>query len=76
MNLETQNINWLTFLTRSFIIIFQGDSGGPLFVQKNDFSPNMIIGVVSFGTARCAKGAPGVYTRVASYRQWIEDNLV
>jgi len=53
-----------------------GDSGGPLFVQKNKFSPNMIIGVVSFGTGRCGKGAPGVYTRVASYRQWIEDNLV
>ena len=32
--------------------------------------------MVSFGTGRCAKGAPGVYTRVASYRQWIEDNLV
>jgi len=36
----------------------------------------MIVGVVSFGTGRCGKGAPGVYTRVASYRQWIEDNLV
>jgi len=53
-----------------------GDSGGPLFAQANPFVPNMIVGVVSFGTGRCGKGAPGVYTRVASYRQWIEDNLV
>merc|ERR1712227_841074 len=45
-----------------------GDSGGPLFARSNPFNPYMAIGVVSFGTGRCGKGAPGVYTRVASYR--------
>jgi len=35
----------------------------------------MIVGVVSGGTSRCGIGAPGIYTRVSNFRQWIEDNL-
>ena len=47
----------------------QGDSGGPLFVQSGG---SMVqLGVTSFGEA-CAKAKfPGVYTRVAAYRDWI-----
>ena len=62
-----------------FVSLFlQGDSGGPLITRKNSFSPYMIVGIVSFGAGHgaCAKGIPGVYTRVSSYRQWIENNLV
>ena len=52
-----------------------GDSGGPLktvavnarFVQ---------YGVVSYGLRTCGKEtAPGVYTRVENYIDWILDNL-
>ena len=53
-----------------------GDSGGPLMARESDISPWQIVGIVSFGTARCATGAPAVFTRVTNYRQWIRDNLV
>ncbi|KAF5284545.1 hypothetical protein FQA39_LY16995 [Lamprigera yunnana] len=44
-----------------------GDSGGPLTAGGKQ------IGVVSWSVKPCgAKGYPGVYTRVASYINWIE----
>ncbi|KAG5882200.1 hypothetical protein JTB14_021851 [Gonioctena quinquepunctata] len=47
-----------------------GDSGGPLLVGRGSgkFS---IVGVVSFGEG-CGGRAPGVYTRVSRYLDWIE----
>lgn len=46
----------------------QGDSGGPLASSyKNN---TYILGVVSFGPRRC--DGNGVYTRVSSYLDWIE----
>ncbi|XP_055533783.1 uncharacterized protein LOC129723532 [Wyeomyia smithii] len=52
----------------------EGDSGGPIQTEKLDARSSLIplvVGVVSFGTP-CAEGSAGVYTRVASYRRWIE----
>ncbi|XP_058975829.1 brachyurin-like [Musca domestica] len=49
-----------------------GDSGGPL-VYKHD-GVNTVIGATSFGIALgCEKGWPGVFTRVTSYLDWIEE---
>ncbi|XP_039432143.1 melanization protease 1-like [Culex pipiens pallens] len=51
-----------------------GDSGGPMMasVQGSWY----LIGVVGFGPP-CGKTLlPGVYARVTSYMDWIEDNLV
>lgn len=51
----------------------QGDSGGPL--QVVDPSNNCIfhlVGVTSFGKSCGVANAPGVYTRVSSYIDWIE----
>jgi|GEM_PF-1262534 len=48
-----------------------GDSGGPLYVINGNTKTQ--IGVVSFGNDLYSKqDFPGVYTRVASYRQWID----
>ncbi|RYE00769.1 MAG: serine protease [Sphingobacteriales bacterium] len=48
-----------------------GDSGGPLFVINGN--QKVQIGVVSFGDDLYSKAThPGVYTRVATYRQWID----
>jgi len=46
-----------------------GDDGGPLIVQSG---PNMYkqVGVSSFGI-RCS-GPPQVFTRISSYRSWID----
>ncbi|KAF4526471.1 hypothetical protein B566_EDAN015133 [Ephemera danica] len=44
-----------------------GDSGGPLYVDGQ-----IIHGITSWSSNGCAaQGYPGVFTRVASYRDWI-----
>ncbi|XP_041980974.1 serine protease snake-like [Aricia agestis] len=55
----------------------QGDSGGPLqieipldFPSKNKF--HYLIGVTSFGVGCARKDIPGVYIKVASFIDWIE----
>ncbi len=48
----------------------QGDSGGPLFVA-NGIGGSVQVGVVSFGEGCGIAGVPGVYARVANYRDWI-----
>lgn len=54
----------------------EGDSGGPLQVKlvHNMRQTPFIIGVTSFGLI-CGTSTPGVYTRVASYHQWIVDTM-
>lgn len=49
----------------------RGDSGGPVV----DAAGNL-IGIVSWGKNRCLDdGQPGVYTRVASYADWIAGHI-
>ncbi|XP_041980971.1 uncharacterized protein LOC121734426 [Aricia agestis] len=54
----------------------QGDSGGPLQVQMdNQHKMYYLIGVTSFGYSCGLPNVPGLYTRVASFIDWIEDNV-
>ena len=48
----------------------QGDSGGP-FIVRGGPTGAILVGVVSFGDKCAQAGAPGVYARAASYRDWI-----
>ncbi|MGH8262198.1 MAG: S1 family serine peptidase, partial [Steroidobacteraceae bacterium] len=47
----------------------QGDSGGPIIFTNG---VPTLVGIISWGKKRCTgDGQPGVYTRVASYLDWI-----
>lgn len=50
-----------------------GDSGGPLqVILPENPCVQYIVGITSFGKY-CGGKAPGVYTRVSSYIDWIEN---
>lgn len=49
----------------------QGDSGGPL-VALDKRERAYQVGIVSFGFECAAEKSEGVYTRVSTYRDWIE----
>ncbi|XP_071451586.1 serine protease persephone-like [Hetaerina americana] len=52
-----------------------GDSGGPLqFKSKESSSLLTVVGITSFGS-KCGQSLPGVYTRVSSYLDWIEQKV-
>ncbi|XP_039966890.1 brachyurin-like [Bactrocera neohumeralis] len=49
-----------------------GDSGGPLVY--NDGESTILVGATSFGFGLgCEVGWPGVFTRITSYLDWIEE---
>ncbi|KAG4080172.1 hypothetical protein HA402_008243 [Bradysia odoriphaga] len=50
-----------------------GDSGGPLMKFTDNYW--IVEGIVSFGRACGLEGWPGVYTRVSSFEDWIENNM-
>ncbi|KAL7305965.1 hypothetical protein TKK_0001436 [Trichogramma kaykai] len=77
--LSTSSCWWkIPFLGKGNICTFtkrgqgncNGDSGSPLV------SDDVQVGIVSFVIMTCAMGFPDVYTRVWTYRDWIEEQMV
>lgn len=52
----------------------EGDSGGPLIVKGDSPEEDMQVGIVSWGSG-CANNFPGVYSRVAEAKEWIDDTV-
>ncbi|XP_053947022.1 serine protease snake [Anastrepha ludens] len=51
----------------------QGDSGGPLHVEVPELKcVKFVIGITSFGKFCAKPNAPGVYTQIYPYLDWIE----
>ncbi|GMH36908.1 hypothetical protein BSKO_04781 [Bryopsis sp. KO-2023] len=62
----------------------QGDSGGPLLIldtnRGDDITAgtpefDLVVGIVSFGPVGCDSTQPDVFTRVSSFRQWIDEKI-
>lgn len=53
----------------------QGDSGGPLFSYNENSGSYILEGIVSYGYGCAQEGKPGVYTNVATYHNWILDQV-
>ncbi|OXB82423.1 UNVERIFIED_CONTAM: hypothetical protein H355_000681 [Colinus virginianus] len=49
----------------------QGDSGGPLVCQDPSSQRFVLYGITSWGDGCGERGKPGVYTRVASFADWL-----
>jgi len=50
-----------------------GDSGGPLVCRAGPDAPWELVGATSWGRTGCATTSPSVYTRVSSFRAWIDE---
>jgi len=48
----------------------QGDSGGPMSVERTDGKYNL-AGIISWGIGCAKRNQPGVMTRIAYFRDWI-----
>lgn len=53
----------------------QGDSGGPLVGYAAEEGPARLYGIVSWGLGCANPNFPGVYTNVAAFRSWIDEQL-
>ncbi|XP_016963320.1 phenoloxidase-activating factor 2-like [Drosophila biarmipes] len=55
-----------------------GDGGSPLFCPVGDRFGDIYIqvGIVNFGMSCGLENVPGMYTDVAMFREWIDDNLL
>lgn len=62
----------LAFLSWSL----QGDSGGPLTCSEPGPRPKEVLyGVTSWGDGCGEPGKPGVYTRVAVFKDWLQEQM-
>ena len=51
----------------------QADSGGPMICKDPDTNKYVLSGIVSWGEKCALQKYPGVYSNVAYFRYWIED---
>lgn len=66
----------LSFLPPVLFSDWKGDSGGPLTCSEPGPRPKEILfGVTSWGDGCGEPGKPGVYTRVAVFKDWLQEQM-
>ena len=72
---ESDSCQGMTSLLLVLVLIYDslGDSGGPLVCVEN--GRPVLRGIVSFGKGCGRPGLPGIYTRVNSYLDWIDESI-
>jgi trypsin len=53
----------------------RGDSGGPLVVKGGNGGADVLVGVVSQGIECALEDFPGIYSRVSTVYDWIQDEV-
>ena len=48
----------------------QGDSGGPLVCARD--GGFKLAGLTSWGSGECHTNYPNIYTRISSFRDWVD----
>jgi len=52
------------------LLLFEGDSGGPMVAKRTNGRYDL-AGVISWGIGCAKRNQPGVMTRIAYFRDWI-----
>jgi secreted trypsin-like serine protease len=52
-----------------------GDSGGPLVILGTNSSEDIQVGIVSFGRQCGLANYPGIYTRISTYLDWVQETI-
>jgi len=52
-----------------------GDSGGPMECRRVSDGATVLSGVTSWGASGCDTTLPSVYTRISSFKSWIEQTI-
>ena len=53
----------------------QGDSGGPILIKGNNATEDIQVGITSWGIGCAFLFYPGVYSKVSSAKEFIEDHV-
>ena len=73
-NVKLVNLLWLFRYENGGSSFCYGDYGGPLTCRYKNGDP-VLVGTVSYNVGCGEARKPGIYTRITSFKSWIEDTV-